>query len=230
MFQNKEVLLLDMNSTFMFGEDRFGSDENYSIYYQSIGGESPPDSVNFLLNKVFDYLACRYPTEEYRHGFPSLRSAIEVNSSEKLSTPEINRLIETFSFHEHGEIPDEYVEAITTLHKKYTLALVVDIWAPKDMWINTLKNKKLLELFAAYSFSSDHGIVKPSPKPFELIVQKVGVPKEKCLVIGDSVRRDLGGANAAGMDCVLIGGADDPRAIATYSSLLEFCDVTQLCG
>lgn len=33
MFNDKEALLLDMNGTFMFGEDRFGDDQDYSAYY-----------------------------------------------------------------------------------------------------------------------------------------------------------------------------------------------------
>lgn len=124
-------------------------------------------------------------------------------------------------------MPDEYAEVLITLHNQYTLTLIVDIWSPKDMWINTFKRKGLWNLFAASSFSSDHGIVKPSPKPFELIVKEIGAPKEKCLVVGDSVRRDLGGASAAGLDCVLVGGAVDSKAVGSYSSLLEFCRVTQ---
>jgi len=47
--------------------------------------------------------------------------------------------------------------------------------------------------------------------------------KEECLVIGDSVRRDLGGAKAAGLDCVLVGGAKDNQAIGSFPTLLDMC-------
>ena len=67
-------------------------------------------------------------------------------------------------------------------------------------------------------------MVKPSPSPFELVVSQLDLPKEECLVVGDSVRRDLGGATAAGIDCVLVGGATDPGAAACYPGLLEFCN------
>lgn len=76
----------------------------------------------------------------------------------------------------------------------------------------------------AISFSSDHGMVKPSPKPFELVQQQLGLQKYQCLITGDSIRRDLGGAIAAGIDCVLIGGKINSSAIACYSSLLSFCE------
>jgi len=65
-------------------------------------------------------------------------------------------------------------------------------------------------------------MVKPSPKPFENVVSELELQKEECLVIGDSARRDLGGAIAAGIDCILVGGANDPRAVACYPSLLGF--------
>lgn len=41
MYMDKEVLLLDMNSTFMFGEDRFDEHEDFSIYYNNLGRMLP---------------------------------------------------------------------------------------------------------------------------------------------------------------------------------------------
>jgi len=222
MFQNKEAILLDMNSTFMFDEDRFSDSEDYSIYYRSIGGELSDNVINNLIRTAYDYLDWRYPAEEFRHSFPTLQAAIEATSPSKLPDGEIDKIIQTFSFHEHGEIPSEYAMVLRDLSEKYILALVIDIWSPKVRWVNTFKEMKLWDLFSAYSFSSDHGMVKPSPKPFELVVGELGLPKEKCLVIGDSVRRDLGGAIAAGLDCVLVGEKTDTRAIASFSTLLDF--------
>jgi len=230
MFKNKEALLLDMNSTFMFGEDRFGEEEDYSEYYRTIGGGLSADHVNDIINHVYEYLGYRYPTEGYRHCFPTLEEAIESGVNIEISNHEKEKIIETFAFHEHGAIPEEYVSALKQLHEKFTLSLVVDIWAPKDMWLTTFRNLGIWELFTAYSFSSDHGMVKPSPKPFEIVINKLNIPKEKCLVIGDSLRRDLGGSLAAGIDCVLVGGATSGRAFASYSSLLQFNEDVQSCN
>ena len=60
--------------------------------------------------------------------------------------------------------------------------------------------------------------------PFELVVKNLNIPKNECLVVGDSARRDLGGAIAAGIDCILVGGAHAQRATNSYPSLLEFCN------
>ena len=222
MLEWKEALLLDMNSTFMFGEDRFGSDEDFSKYYRSIGGELSNNYVNELIRYSYDYLDKKYPTEKYRHCFPSLEEAIVKCSSIDISESEIEKIIETFSFHEHGEISESYVTALRALKERFTLTLVIDIWAPKSMWVNTFKALGIWELISAHSFSSDHGMVKPSPKPFEMVVTRLGIPKERCLVVGDSIRRDLGGAQAAGIDCILVGDAKSELAVGSYPTLIAF--------
>lgn len=225
MFHNKQALLLDMNSTFMFGEDRFGNGEDYSIYYKEIGGCLTRNEINIIITNVLSYLGERYPDIEYRNRFPSVADAINEVSGAALPVLETNKIIDTFAYHEHGYIPADYLKALFKLKTKYVLAAVIDIWAPKRMWMETFKNNGLDKLFSALSFSSDHGIVKPSAKPFELVVNKLGIEKEKCLVIGDSVRRDLGSAKLAGIDCILVGGDCNDYALAHYSSLLDFSEV-----
>lgn len=224
MFINKSVLLLDMNSTFMFGEDRFDESQNYSTYYKELGGQLPPSVLNEIINDILIYLEERYPDAKYRNNFPSVAQALDAVIDFEITDEETQKIISTFSYHEHGYIPAEYVKALFKLKSQYTLAVVIDIWAPKGRWLDTFEKLGITELFSASSFSSDHGIVKPSPKPFELVVSELGVAKEQCLVVGDSVRRDLGGAKLAGIDCVLVGGAFDESALCSYASLLEFCE------
>ncbi len=223
MYSEKRALLLDMNSTFMFGEDRFSENEDYSIYYKKIGGKLSDQNVNQIIKGVLEYLGERYPDEKYREKFPTVEEAIKNVVNTELSVIETKNLIRTFSYHEHGYVLAEYVKALFKLKQRFKLAVVIDIWAPKDRWLKTFEKLNIKDLFSASSFSSDHGLVKPSPKPFELVVEKLGLPKEQCLVIGDSVRRDLGGAELAGIDCVLVGGARDTAALGAYSDLLEFC-------
>lgn len=43
-------------------------------------------------------------------------------------------------------------------------------------------------------------------------------------MIGDSVRHDLGGATAAGMSCILVGGARHPSALESVASLIDVVD------
>jgi hypothetical protein len=45
----------------MFGENRFGDNEDYSEYYQSTGGTLRGDLVNELIRKAYNYLDIRDP-------------------------------------------------------------------------------------------------------------------------------------------------------------------------
>ncbi len=221
MYSNKSALLLDMNSTFMFGEDNFGSSEEFSKYYHKIGGTLPGEDVNGIIRSVYAYLDERYPDENYRHSFPTVEETINHLVENKLSAEEVSKIVRTFAHHEIGNIPTEYIDVLHKLSVSYTLAVVIDIWAPKTTWLTLFEELGIDKLFSASSFSSDHGMVKPSPKPFELVIKKLGIKKEKCLVIGDSIRRDLGGASAAGIDCVLVGVENHAGALGCYKNLLE---------
>ena len=227
MYGEKKALLLDMNSTFMFGEDRFGEKDDFSIYYNSINGKLPKEKLSQIIRTSYKYLDDRYPDEKHRHNFPSVQNAIDETLDIELSAEEIKKIINTFAFHELGHIPNEFVEVLKALKERFTLSVVIDIWSPKKLWLETFEKAGISKLFSASSFSSDHGMVKPSPKPFELVIRQLNFLKEECLVIGDSVRRDLGGALAAGIDCVLVGGASDPNAAGSYPSLLEFSNEIQ---
>lgn len=222
--KDKKALLLDMNSTFMFGEDRFDESEDFSIQYYKLGGKLQADEVNRIIRSAFNYIDLRYPDESYRENFPTVKTAILEISTIDLSEKELELLINTFAYHELGHIPNEYVITLQKLHKRFILAAVIDIWSPKIMWEDLFESLGIKSLFNVISFSSDIGIVKPSPKPFELVLGKLEVASEQVLMIGDSVRRDLGGANAANIDCVLVGGASSSKAIGEYKNLLEFCD------
>ncbi len=224
MFVGKKALLLDMNSTFMFDEDRFGDSEDFSVHYSKMGGKLPQVEINMIVRAVYEYLDARYPDENYRHSFPSLESAIREVADKTLSGDEIKKIINTFAFHELGSIPKEYAAALHELRKRFTLAAVIGIWAPKTAWLKELERADISGLFSVTSFSSDHGMVKPSPRPFELVLSQLGMEKSQAIVVGDSPRRDLGGAKSAGIDCILVGGAEHPGALKSFNNLLELCN------
>ncbi len=221
MYSNKSALLLDMNNTFMFGEDNFGSSEDFSKYYHEIGGILSKEEANKIIRSAYEYLDKRYPDEDYQHSFPTVAETIKNIVDRHLPEEEVSKLVSTFAKYEAGSIPAEYVEVLHRLSEKYKLAVVIDIWAPKESWLHLFEESGINKLFSASSFSSDHGMVKPSPKPFDLVIEQLSISKEKCLVIGDSIRRDLGGASAAGVDCVLVGGAKHTNALGCYENLLE---------
>jgi HAD superfamily hydrolase (TIGR01459 family) len=57
---------------------------------------------------------------------------------------------------------------------------------------------------------------KPDPAIYDTVLAQLGVARERVLAVGDSLRTDLAGAKAAGIDSVwVMGGIDrDPGALA----------------
>jgi HAD superfamily hydrolase (TIGR01549 family) len=224
VFSGKKALLLDMNSTFMFGEDRFSDVEDFSIHYFEMGGTLSENGINRIIRAAYRYLDERYADEKYRHSFPSLETAIRDVVGERLNTEETDKIIKTFAFHELGYIPNEYAAALHKLRQRFTLAAVIDIWSPKEAWLKEFERAGISNLFSAASFSSDHGMVKPSAKPFQLVLSQLGIVGSEAIVLGDSLRRDLGGAKSAGIDCILVGGAEHPYAMKSVNNLLDLCN------
>lgn len=147
---------------------------------------------------------------------------IAVAGREPLTQQDLDLLIETFARHELGYVPSEYSAAIAQLSERFRLGLVIDIcWAPKTLWIDTLNRCSVLPLCEAAFFSTDYGIVKPSPRPFLSVLEQMQANLQEVVFIGDSVRRDLGGATAAGIVCILVGGATHPSAFSCVSNLVE---------
>lgn len=221
MLQDFEAIILDMNATFMFGHDRFGDHENYGEFFREIGGTLPKEKASDIVRDVFAFLAPKYPDPMFRECFPSIRAALDaVVPAGAVSETDLSLLVDTFAYHERGTVSPEYADTLSDLASTHAIGLVADIWAPRDTWLTEFERAGIKNHFRAMSFSSDHGIVKPSPKPFQQILQALGSPPHKTVVIGDSVRRDLGGATAAGLACILVGGAQDESAVCSIDSLL----------
>jgi FMN phosphatase YigB (HAD superfamily) len=225
MLDKFSTILLDMNDTFMFGADKFSPDQDYSVIYRQLGGTIEPSRVNYLIQAAYDYLDLRYPDPQYREVFPTLRSAfMNIADGNSDLDQDLDLLVETFARHELGFVPPEYAAAIDQLAQQFRLGLVIDIWAPKILWIETLDRCGVLSVCESVSFSSDCGIVKPSPRPFLNVLAEMQVNPQDAVVIGDSIRRDLGGATAAGIDCILVGGAKHPSAFGSAINLIELVD------
>lgn len=52
--------------------------------------------------------------------------------------------------------------------------------------------------------SEETGALKPNPKPFEVLAEKLNVPAEEVLYVGNSIKYDIIGAKNAGMQSALI--------------------------
>lgn len=87
----------------------------------------------------------------------------------------------------------------------------------------------LLRFFDRVVVSAEVGIAKPDPRIFDLLVEKVELPRQRLLYVGDHIGDDIEGARGAGLDAVLIDRRNHhPEALCPrINSLLELKDYVQ---
>jgi putative hydrolase of the HAD superfamily len=161
----------------------------------------------------------------YEHGpwdpFPPYGDFLE------LADPAEKSLVEaTVADHELGVVPDSRVAWLRELARTHRIGLVSDIWGPAGRLRAYLSKTGLGSLFAAVVISSEEGAVKPSPRVFRTAVDRLGCRSSSAVFVGDSLKRDVVGAQACGLATVWIGqrdampeGGKPDRVIGTVEAL-----------
>ncbi len=96
---------------------------------------------------------------------------------------------------------EPYPKVVPTLmrlkERGYKLAILSD--APRlKAWIR-LSEIRLADFFDVVLTFDDTGEYKPSRIPFERVLKELDIKPNECLMVGDSIRRDIEGAKAAGI-------------------------------
>ncbi len=203
------ALLLDLNGTFMFGQDRFGPDEDYHSTYRNLGGQrlssgevrAAIDACHFQLNR-------HYHDPASRDAFPPVAGVLaELPETIHRCRAERELLERVIAEHEVGRVPAEYAAALARLARTHRLALVSNVWSRKDLYLAELHRSGTLDLFAALVFSSDGPSIKPSRVLFDQAIAVLGVARSEAVVVGDSLECDVAGASKAGLASVWIDHA-----------------------
>jgi len=130
------VLMLDMNGTFMFGQDRFGPLQDYHATYLALGGQRL--SAADLSATIGDFVATMsglYRTPGLYDAFPSVAEVLQLGPDAKSLGPvELALLEAVIAQHERGTVPVAQAQAITRLAQSHDLILMSSIWSRKDIW------------------------------------------------------------------------------------------------
>ena len=218
-----KVILLDLNGTFMFGQDRFGPAEDFAATYRAIGGMVLSDiEVGRAVRTSYDHMASEEQNPARYDAFPQVTAVLR-SLNPTLPTGELNLLEEVIAIHELGYIPNIYANCLRSLATRHRLGLITNIWSRKDRWVDELSRVGILGLLESLVFSSDHKSIKPSPALFNLALMPLEVRKDEVVVIGDSIVCDIEGGKAAGLSTIWINAAASGSAAADYvvSDLLD---------
>lgn len=97
-------------------------------------------------------------------------------------------------------------DAIETLawlkERGFRLGCVTNTLFGGPLFLEGLRQDGLEGYLEAVAISCDLGFMKPSPQIFRHALAALGVPPEKALMVGDSLRADVGGAKALGLTAV----------------------------
>jgi putative hydrolase of the HAD superfamily len=77
-------------------------------------------------------------------------------------------------------------------------------------------------------FSCEVGCMKPDAAIFELACERLGIPAEECLYVGDGADGELEGAEAAGMNAVLLEPGDTEPPTWTGQRVTKLAEVVPL--
>jgi HAD superfamily hydrolase (TIGR02253 family) len=105
------------------------------------------------------------------------------------------------------------IPILKALKKKYRIAILSD--APRiQAWIR-LAAMGLQKSFDLVITFEDTGVEKPTSKPFMLALKKLGLRPDECVMVGDSLRKDIAPAKRLGFRTVYAkyGGNYQPASV-----------------
>lgn len=201
-----EVILLDMQGTFMFGGDRFAEGEDYAGTYRALGGGRLDGArVCAVVGEVFKRIDADYRDPARQEDFPAVREYMEgVLKEFGLPRAEAGVLVEVFAEHEAGRVPEAHARVLRRLRETHRLGVVSDFWCPGARCLKEFRRAGVADLFEAVVFSSDHRVNKPSPLIFRKAVERLGAREPEVVFVGDNLARDVAGAKAARLSAVWV--------------------------
>jgi putative hydrolase of the HAD superfamily len=119
-------------------------------------------------------------------------------------------------------------EILTRLATKYRVGLLTN-GAP-DLQREKLLNSGLEPFFQAVAVSGEHDIGKPKPEIFHRLLAKLNVPATNAVMIGNSLERDILGAQNAGITSIWIkvAGSEEPADVLPDHTILGLAELPAL--
>lgn len=214
-----EAILLDMGNTFMFDCDRFSNLDIAKTYLQLGGTQFNNTQVKAIVSGAIAQMGYDYENPEYYECFPSIISYLDrILRQNNLPTTEIELLEQAIAIHELGNIPDTHVEVIRQLRKTHKLGVVSNIWCQSKFCLEEFHRVRISNLFETIIFSSDYGIIKPSPLIYQKAIEQMRVSESKIVFVGDSLKYDIAGAKAVNLATVWINSQNEvePNIISDF--------------
>ncbi|MHC4732098.1 MAG: HAD family hydrolase, partial [Planctomycetota bacterium] len=118
-------------------------------------------------------------------------------------------------FLRNARFPDGIRELLERLARRRPLAVLSNFFMTPPVEA-VLRRADLFDLFRHVEVSATSGFMKPHPAPFGIVLEELGTPAERTLMVGDDYWADVVGGHRAGLLTALTqehrqGPTSDPR-------------------
>ena len=213
------------------------------------GGTLDSDGTTWLerFHRIYDDLGLAGPRSRFDRAFYDsddnlpARFALKGLSLEQTLTLQVRCVLEALAPASAAKVPDIVARfldgsraafrrnrpVLERLAARHHLGIVSNFYGNLD---SVLASEGLRELFSTVMDSSVVGVVKPDPAIFLKALAELGCAPADAVMVGDSVPRDMRGAEGLGMRHVLIGDLSRPaccpkamraRSVADLESVLS---------
>jgi putative hydrolase of the HAD superfamily len=120
----------------------------------------------------------------------------------------------------------ETLHVLDELKKHHKLAMITN--GAIDIQRDKIHGAKLADFFDPIIISGELGFGKPNPKLFQLAMERLAVKPNQCVMIGDSLTRDITGASAVGIRTIWLNRFQRKIAAQDPTPDLELADLVAL--
>jgi glucose-1-phosphatase len=130
-----------------------------------------------------------------------------VRAALKLDASQLPAFIQTFWASDR--LDEELVDLIRSLRPRYKTGLLSNAWDDTRASLSA-RYPHLMSCFDSSVFSAEVKMVKPDPRIYHLIMQRLGVAPEEAIFVDDFVE-NVEGATALGMQAILFKSSHQAR-------------------
>ena len=227
------IVFFDAGETLLGPRESFGATYARVLAQQDL--ELPPAALETAMRESWAEISRAIPagTDRYRHfedgerGYwlrlarQTIERAAGRPVSARSTNAEVTGLREAFLDRQAWTVYPDVLPALQELRDMGARLAIVSNWDSRLPQVLALLD--LTRHFEGVTFSHQEGIEKPHPEIFHRALQRMGGRPGETLHVGDLHEMDVVGANAAGIDALLIqrGGcvAGRPSVIASFAEL-----------
>ena len=226
-------VLLDVGETLIGPRESYGA--VYAAALAEIGVDRPPETFESALQATWREFDARIPpgVDRYRSfaggeveywrrfAVRAIERAIDGEADPALVERALPALLDAFTTTDAWVVYPEVEATLTALRAAGARLCVVSNWDSRLPAL--LERIGLIDAFDEIVVSHLEGVEKPDPELFRIALERIGSAAGDAIHVGDRADLDLAGANAAGIDGIVVDRRGrhrgEPWAVADLGGL-----------